>query len=65
MKRCGFSKSSAQKDSQGNPFVQKLKAGLPTGLLLQTALKILLAIHCCFREQVINKVSKGFLKLKN
>jgi hypothetical protein len=48
MQWCGFSKTSAQKGSPGNRL-QKLKAGrLPTGLLLENALKILPTFHCCF-----------------
>ncbi len=40
---------------------------LATGLLLHTALNILLTIHCCFWEQVIKKVKrfqKGLLGLE-
>jgi hypothetical protein len=54
-----FLKTLAQKGSSGILLLQRSKAGhLPTGLLLHSALKVLLTIHCCFWEQVIKKVSK-------
>jgi hypothetical protein len=44
-------------------LVQRL---LPTGLLLHTALKILLTIHCCFENRYFIKVSKkGFWNSKS
>jgi hypothetical protein len=46
------SQKPRKKSSRGNPLVQNLKAGhLPTGLVLHTALKILVTIHCCFENR--------------